>query len=65
MDIFLYWRWWIILNEVSNGTKNEPDSEPIYNKKFLKTKAKSYGDEATDFHDNEVPKKGFALIILV
>ena len=25
-------------------------------KKYLKTKTKSYGDEATDFHDKEVPK---------
>ena len=24
----------------------------IYNKKFLKTKIKSYGDEAADFHDH-------------
>ena len=36
--------------------KKEVDSEPIFNKKFLKTKIKLYGDEATDFHDKKVPK---------
>ena len=30
--------------------------ESVHNKKFLKTKTKFYGDEATDFHDKEVPK---------
>ena len=25
---------------------------------FLKTKVKSHGDEATDFHDKEIPKSG-------
>ena len=34
------------------------DSEPICNKKFLKTKIKSYGDEATDVHNEEIPKAG-------
>ena len=38
--------------------KKEFNSEPIYNKKFLKTKIKYYGDEATDFHDKEIPKVG-------
>ena len=27
-------------------------------KKFLKTKIKSYGDKATDFHDKEIPMVG-------
>ena len=34
--------------------KAELESEPIYNKNFLKTKIKSYGDESTDFHDKEI-----------
>ena len=29
---------------------------PIYNKKELKTKIKSHGDEVTDFYDKEIPK---------
>ena len=55
------WRWGIfekkhnaIWNKVSNSMKAELESEPIYNKNFLKTKIKSYGDESTDFHDKEI-----------
>ena len=33
--------------------KNQFFSEPAYNKIFLKTKLKSYGDEVTDFYDKE------------
>ena len=28
----------------------------VYNKKFLKTKVKSHGDEVTDVHDKKIPK---------
>ena len=38
--------------------KKEFDNKPIYNKTFLKTKIKSYGDEARDVHDQEIPKIG-------
>ena len=38
--------------------KKELDYEPTYNKKFLKTKMISYGDEATDFYDKEIPILG-------
>ena len=31
----------------------------MYNKKFLKIKIKFYGDEATGFHDKEMPKVGY------
>ena len=33
-------------------------------KKYLKTKRKSYRDEATDFHDKEIPKLGSNFICL-
>ena len=36
--------------------KKEFDSKPVYKKNFLKTKIKSYGNEATDLHDKEIPK---------
>ena len=36
--------------------KKEFDSMSVYNKKFLKTKIKSYGDELTDLYDKEIPK---------
>ena len=38
-----------IWDKVSAYTKKDFDSEPVYNKKFLKTKIKSHGDEITDF----------------
>ena len=31
----------------------------MYNKKFLKTKIRSYCNESTDFHDKKVPKLDF------
>ena len=37
-----------ICNKVSNSIKKELDCKPFYNKKVLKTKIRSYGDEATD-----------------
>ena len=36
--------------------KKEFDSMSVYNKKLLKTKIKSYGDELTDLYDKEIPK---------
>ena len=43
-----------IWNKVNADIKKEFDSEPVYNKKILKTKIKSYGDKATDFHDKGI-----------
>ena len=37
-------------------SKKEFDSEPVYNKGFLKTKTKSDGDEVTDFYDKKIHK---------
>ena len=37
--------------KVSADIKKEFDKEPVYNKKFLKTKIKSHGDKVTDFCD--------------
>ena len=37
-----------ILDKVSADIKKEFDSEPVYNKNFLKNKIKSHGDEVTD-----------------
>ena len=53
------WGWRIvkkynIWNDITNSIKQELDSEAIFNKRFLKTKIKSYSDEATDFHDKEI-----------
>ena len=53
-----------IWNKVSNSVKKKFDSKPIYNKKFLTTKKKSYGVETTDFYDKEMPKVGLYYICI-
>ena len=45
-----------IWDKVSVDIKNVFDSELGYNKKILKTKVKSYGDEVTDFYNKEIHK---------
>ena len=45
-----------IWDKVSADVKKRFDSEPVYNKNYLKTKIKSYGDEVTDFYDKKIPK---------
>ena len=44
--------------------KKEFGSEPIYNKKFIKTKIKSYGNNVKYFHEKEIPKLGCNYICL-
>ena len=43
---------------VSSDIEKEFDCKSFYDKKILKTKIKSYGDEATDFYDKKMPKVG-------
>ena len=38
-----------IWDKVSSDIKKEFDSEQVYNKNFLKTKIRSYGNEVRDF----------------
>ena len=47
-----------IWNKVSADIKNQFGSEPVYNKNFLKTKIKPYGNEVTDFYDKKKSKGG-------
>ena len=47
-----------IWDKANADIKKEFDSKPVYNKNILKTKIKSYEDEATEFHANEIPKVG-------
>ena len=49
-----------VWNKVSNSIKE--DCESVFNKKFLKTKIRSYGDEATYFHIRNILNQ--VLIIL-
>ena len=47
-----------IWDKFSSDIKKELDRKHVYNNFFLKTKVRSYGDEATGFHDKEIPKVG-------
>ena len=40
-----------ILSKVSNSIKKGLDCKPIYNKKIVETKIRSYRHDATDFHN--------------
>ena len=45
-----------VWDKISTDIKNEFDSEPVYNKSYLKPKIKSHGDEFTGFYDKRIPK---------
>ena len=51
-----------ISNRVSTNIYKKIDSEPVYNKEFLKTKIKSHGDEVNDMMLNKF--LSWTLIIL-
>ena len=53
-DDYEWLRLW--LEEVSVDIKIEFDSEPVYNKAFVKTKIKFYDDAVTDYYDKEILK---------
>ena len=53
-----------IWNKFSNNMRKEFDSEPIYIKKFVKTKIKPWSDEALNFDDKEMPEVGSNFICL-
>ena len=51
--------------KVKNNLIKEFDSEPVYNKKYLKAKMKYYnGKISTKFHDNKIPREGSQFICL-
>ena len=51
------------MENAKNSIKKEVDTEPVYNKKYLKAKIKSYnGKINTNFHNNKVPKEGSQFI---
>ena len=46
-----------IWKKISNIIKKEFDNKPVYNKKYLKTKIKSYNRKInTNFHNNKIPE---------
>ena len=52
------------MDNISADIKKEFNSEPVYNKKFLRTKIKSHGDEVTDFYDKGSNNTRLAVINL-
>ena len=53
-----YWKkYYAIWDKVSADIQKEFDCKPVYNKKVLKTKIKSHGDEVTHFYDKEIPDR--------
>ena len=55
----IHFRYNTVWDKVSADIEKELDYELIYNKEYLETKAKSLGDEVTDFYDNGIPKVDF------
>ena len=54
-----------IWEKVKNSIKKEFDSEPAYNKKYLKAKVKFHnGTIITNFCNNKIPKEGSKVICL-
>ena len=51
-------KYYEIWKKVSNITKNEFDSNPVYNEKYIKTKIKSYNGKINT--NNKIPKEGSA-----
>ena len=54
LKMIFYWKTNNTVWDKVPDIKKEIDSEPVYWKKFSKIKKKFYGDEATDFHDNQI-----------
>ena len=51
--------------KISNIIKKEFDSQPLYNKKCLKTKVKSYNETISiNLHNNKITKEGSQCICL-
>ena len=54
-----------IWKNVSSIIKKEFDNKPVYNKRYIKTKIKSYnGKMNTNFRNNEIPKEGSQCVCL-
>ena len=54
-DDYLLEKYKVIWGKVSADIKNELDSEPVYNKNYLKIKVKSHGNEVSNFCDKKIP----------
>ena len=55
-----------IWRKASNIIKEEFDSKPVYNRKYLKLKLKSYNERInTNFYNNKIPKESSQCILSV
>ena len=43
-----------VWDTISADIEKKVDSEPVYNKKYLKTKTKLLGDEVTGFYNTKI-----------
>ena len=55
LEKYTIWKKNAIWDKVSADIKKDIDRDPAYNKNFLITKTKFYGDEVTDFYDKKIP----------
>ena len=63
--LWIIWKTWWKLEKVSRSIKSEFDSELVSDKKYLKTKIKSYkGKVNTNFHNTKTPKENSLWICL-
>ena len=62
-DADLWEKYNTICDKVSADTKKIV-SEPVYNKEFLKTNIKSYGDEVIDFYHKKISNHTFLVVII-
>ena len=52
-----------VIVDINKRKQKKIDSDPVYNKFFLKTKIKSHGNEVTDFHDKDITKVGHHILV--
>ena len=52
-----------VIVDINKKNQKKIDSDPVYNKFFLKTKIKSHGNEVTDFHDKDITKVGHHILV--
>ena len=64
-DDYLLEKYNTIWDKVISDIKKEFDIKPLYNKKILKTKIRSYGDEVTDFYNKEIPHSNHTYLVVI
>ena len=52
-----------ILDKVSADIKKEFNSQPVYNKNFLKFEIESQGDKVTNIYEKKIPKMDSIILV--